>query len=132
MKSKKEALEREEIFWAFFAAVQAALETAPETAIEAIEDTFGPYLEALEAEGLEEEIPPGEAWLLVTEVCPISKRQEAALTSVGEALRDFVQAEETPQAEAKFSETVTENKKALKQAGLSVFVPKGKGFKEIE
>ncbi|KKL89267.1 hypothetical protein LCGC14_1916390, partial [marine sediment metagenome] len=73
-----------------------------------------------------------QGFFLATELGPITKRQEAALTSVGEALRDFIQAEESPEAEEKLSEAVSENEKALKQAGFSVFVPKGKGFKEVK
>ncbi len=61
-----------------------------------------------------------------------TKRTAAAFESFGEALRDFVQAPEGPEAEAKLSEAVTENKSTLDRAGFSVFVPEGKGFKEVK
>ena len=74
----------------------------------------------------------GLAFLCNTTAGFTTKRTEAALTSFGEAIAEYVQAEETPEAEAKLSEAVTENQEALKQAGFSVFVPEGKGFKEIK
>ncbi len=74
----------------------------------------------------------GLAFLSNVLVCAMPKRTEAAFESFGEALRDFVQAPEGPEAEAKLSEAVTENKTALDRAGFSVFVPEGKGFKEVK
>ncbi len=61
-----------------------------------------------------------------------TERTNKALTSFGEAIADYVNAEETPEAEAKLSKVVTENKETLKQVGFSVFVPEGKGFKEVK
>ena len=59
-------------------------------------------------------------------------RTKEGLESFGKALAEFVNAEESPEAEAKLSEAVTESETALKRAGFSVFVPKGKGFKEVK
>ncbi len=61
-----------------------------------------------------------------------TKRTEAALQSFGRALSEFVQAEEGPQAETALSKSTKENETALKRAGFSVFIPEGKGFKEIK
>ena len=126
--------ELEKAFYGFYGAIQTALETVTESHKEKIEDSLCDYHKPLEAEGFfeSETIPDWQGFFLATELGPITKRQEAALTSVGEALRDFVQAEESPEAESKLSEAVTENETALKQAGFSVFIPKGKGFKEVK
>ncbi len=59
-------------------------------------------------------------------------RTKEGLESFGKALAEFVNAEESPEAEAKLSEAVTESETALKRAGFSVFVPEGKGFKEVK
>ncbi len=142
-------------FYEYLGAVQEALDTIPEKAKEDIEDKANAYFATLEAEGFEyeegwefpfwnkgegvnedgaglNEPQEGLAFLCNCTAGFTTKRTESALTAVGEALRDYVQAEESPEAETKLSEAVTENEKALKQAGFSVFVPEGKGFKEIK
>ena len=61
-----------------------------------------------------------------------TERTMKTLTSFGEAISEFVQAEDSPEAKAKLSEAVSENESTLKRAGFSVFVPEGEGFKEIK
>ncbi len=75
---------------------------------------------------------PLEGLAFLCNLPPTTARTKEGLESFGKALAEFVQAEESPEAEAKLSEAVTESETALKRAGFSVFVPEGKGFKEIE
>jgi len=78
----------------------------------------------------------GLAFLCNLLVRAMPERTEKSFDSFGKALAEFVQAEETPEAEAKLAEAVSENQTALNRAGFAVFVPKEKeekkSFKEIK
>lgn len=143
---------RETAFYNYLEAVQTALDTVPEAVKEEIEDKASAYFETLDNEGFayEEswEYPefnasdldnegfaqnePLEGLAFLTNAPPQTKRMVEALTSVGEALRDFVQAEESPETETALQANVEENAEAMKRAGFAIFKPEGKGFKEIK
>ncbi|NGX42283.1 MAG: hypothetical protein K940chlam7_00561 [Chlamydiae bacterium] len=138
-------------FYEYLGAVQTALDTIPEAAKEDIEDKAGAYFETLEAEGFayEEswEFPEwnkgeginepqeGLAFLCNCTAGFTTKRTAAAFDSFGKAIAEYVKNTEAPEAEEKLSKAVSENQEAVNRGpgeSFAVFVPEGKGFKEIK